>query len=158
MSENVDIDKELDEKRTEGQFPDKYKNFSLVKAFVIETEIKNEMRELVHSVVKKVRRHLLKNPNENFKNLRSNLNTAISSVRMYSDYRKTVLTDQVYLLELVRRLTPEQRLMYQDMRKAMGVDVLGHAIEGELSVGEIFGLERQIKGKKSILEDGGGDE
>ena len=142
-----------DEKDTKVSFPDDYKKFSIVKDFITETEMKSEARDLMSHLLKKVNKHIMKFPNQESKELQSNLLMAMNTVKTYCAYRKHLLTDQLYILELVRKLTPEQRLIYQDMRKAMGVDVLGHALEGDLSVGEIFGLEKKITGKSRILED-----
>ena len=152
MSETTDLDKQLDEKRTEDQFPEKYKNFSIVQSFVQEIHLKNTMRCLMTDVMNRTRKILLKNPNQKQTDLCNNLSTAIKVINGYCNYRKISLTDQLYILELVRMLTPEQRKIYTDMRKAMGVDVLGHALEGDIDVGEIFGLQRKIKGKQIIEE------
>ena len=143
-----------EEKDTKVNFPEKYKNFSLVQAFETEMNMKNQARDLMDNLLKKTRKNLLKFPNQACKNLQENLRFSMNTIKTYCNYRKTLLTDQLYILELVRKMTPEQRTIYTDMRKAMGVDVLGNALEGDISVGEIFGLERQVEGSKpSILDD-----
>lgn len=139
-------------KPPENNFPESSKNFSVVQIFETEVKTKHDMTQAVSDIARLARKVLYR-PNDDFKNMRANLLTACNAVKTYANYRKTVLTDQVYLLELVRKLTPEQRDIYLDMRKAMGVDVLGHAIEGDLSVGEIFGLERKVKGKGEKILD-----
>ena len=140
------------QKGTNVQFPDSHSNFSIVDVFKKHIEANNVALDLVCSL-NKMARKMLKCPKQNNENQWKNMMASANIVKTYASFRKTVLADHLYILELVRKLTPEQRLIYQDMRKAMGVDVLGHALEGSLDVGEIFGLQKKVKGKNSLLDD-----
>ena len=73
-----------EEKDTKVNFPEKYRNFSLVQAFETEMSMKNQARDLMDNLLKKTRKKLLKFPNKACKDLQENL-------RLFNEYHKNIL-------------------------------------------------------------------